>query len=815
MAVRRSPLIRALSWMLLLGSVGLANGAQNDSDARVTVTVGVVYDGADTAGGVLLLDRREAVHDAIAEEARKLTRRDFDLRFPADKQVVGDWTIEGARAAVDRLMADPQVDVVLSLGPFATDDLAARGPLPKPAIGAWALDRIAQQLPEVDDTTGVRNFNYVIAPGSSIRDLKKFREVVGISSAHVLLDSRFLEALPEVPRNTELLSAAAGLRLHVVPVGESAAEALDALPDDTQGVYITPLLRMPTSEFDRLVEGLTERKIPSFSLIGRDEVERGVLACVRTPSDLDRLARRIALNIQRILLGEDAGTLPITLETPERLVINMKTARAIRVFPRWRTLLEADLIQDLPIDSGPVLTFDAAVREAVERNLSLQARDREVTAGREEIARARSGLLPQLDAFSRWTRIDEDRAAASLGAQAERTGTAGISLSQLLYSEGTRTNLDISRYLQTQREWDREALRLDIALDAAVAYLDVLRAETLARVEQDNLRLTESNLDLARRRERVGASGPADVYRWESQLATGRISLIVADNRARSARVAMNRLLHRPLEAPFAIEAPGLTESWLITCGDRLDPYVNNPISYAVFRAFSVAEGLSNSVELRALDEAIAAQDRALSAARRSRWAPTVALQGNLDRDFSLGGAGASASPLLPVPKADRNDWSIALQASLPLFTGGSRRADVRQSTDDLAALGLQREALAEAIELRIRAALFEGGSSYASIELAEEAARAARDNLELVTDAYSRGVVPIIDLLDAQNASRTADQFASNAVYEFLADLMEAQRAGNNFDFFLSEEDRDRWFARLEAFYTASGAAAPRGEAR
>ena len=75
---------------------------------------------------------------------------------------------------------------------------------------------------------------------------------------------------------------------------------------------------------------------------------------------------------------------------------------------------------------------------------------------------------------------------------------------------------------------------------------------------------------------------------------------------------------------------------------------------------------------------------------------------------------------------------------------------------------------------------------------------------LELITDEYSRGAVSIVDLLDAQNASLVADQAASNAEYDFLFDLMGLQRAANSFGFFLSEDERELWFERLEVFYVA-----------
>lgn len=116
--------------------------------------------------------------------------------------------------------------------------------------------------------------------------------------------------------------------------------------------------------------------------------------------------------------------------------------------------------------------------------------------------------------------------------------------------------------------------------------------------------------------------------------------------------------------------------------------------------------------------------------------------------------------------------------------------------------LRYERDSTAEKVEEQIRTALNLSGASYPSIGFALDAADAAHKNLELVTDSYSRGVVSIIDLLDAQNAALSADLNAANSVYNFLIDLMNLQRAAGKFDFFTSPEERDEFFRRLDAFY-------------
>ncbi len=106
----------------------------------------------------------------------------------------------------------------------------------------------------------------------------------------------------------------------------------------------------------------------------------------------------------------------------------------------------------------------------------------------------------------------------------------------MIYSDSANANVTIQRNLQEAREHDRERLRLDIAQEAATAYLDVLRANTTERILKDNLQVTRSNLQRARVRESIGAGGPAEVYRWESEIAANRTQVINAAARAEPGR---------------------------------------------------------------------------------------------------------------------------------------------------------------------------------------------------------------------------------------------------------------------------------------
>ena len=73
--------------------------------------------------------------------------------------------------------------------------------------------------------------------------------------------------------------------------------------------------------------------------------------------------------------------------------------------------------------------------------------------------------------------------------------------------------------------------------------------------------------------------------------------------------------------------------------------------------------------------------------------------------------------------------------------------------------------------------------------------------NLELIQDNYSAGNISIIELIDARDDSLSAEQNATNAVYDFLIDLMNLQRTTAEFDFFLDPQEIQRTIEQIRYY--------------
>jgi outer membrane protein TolC len=432
-------------------------------------------------------------------------------------------------------------------------------------------------------------------------------------------------------------------------------------------------------------------------------------------------------------------------------------------------------------------------------NLDLVVADRTVAAGLDLVRETRSPLLPQVDLVGAATFIPENRAFLPISGQQQYLGS--LRASQLIYSDRVWASYGIEKNFQDLREEERAELRLDIILEAAESYLNVLRAKTIERVQKENLVLTRSNLRLARSRVEIGVAGREEEFRWESQIAINQKEVVDAEALHLQAEIAVNRVLNRPLEERFLTVEASLDDPEMVSSFEEIGPYVESPGSFSVFSNFMVQEALSASPELRQLDAALRSQERELEHTERAYYLPDVTLFGDLT---ALDNVGGETIPSLP--DLDLWQWTIGVNATLPLFQGDARRARSARAQNELEEITAQRDATQQRIEQRIRSSLHQSNASFIGINLSRAAATAARRNLELVLEKYQEGVVDILVLLDAQNSALVADLLAANAIFDYLVELMGTQRAVGRFDYYRSAQDRRQFLDRLDAYFRSVG---------
>ena len=772
------------------GGIGLLLLVPSTTTAAPIGRVAVVVDGPSD-----LL--RSSVQVLRAEVENLVRDRGTDLRFPEAPTHMGDFTEARTKALVAEVMADPKIEAVVGLGFFVGLAVAQTDRLTKPVFLPFAAP-VVQGLPREGARSGKKNLAYLTGLLNLEVELRRFQDVITRSRSVYLVDEAVFRARPKAIQ-TQLQESSAGvMEIELLPVGDSAEAILSAIPESAQAVYIGTLLRMPFSEVPALIEGLNARRLPSYASEGRQWVEDGAFVTLVREDEVQRRMRRIALYLDEVASGEEPATLSNVFEAQTQLVINMATARRIGVSPRFGLLTEALLLGNNPEARGQSLSLKRAVVEAIASNRDLVAVQKETDIAEADFDTAWGEYLPRVTASGDATWIDPDTASAFF--DSERSLNVSLEAEQLLFEPNTFNAIktgDANRRAAAQVV--RSAV-LDTIQSSAAAYLTVLRTRTSERINQDNLRRVRKNLSLAELRVEIGSSSRDEVFRWQSELADGRVNVISASASRNQAEIGLNQTLNRDLETPFRTVEPFDPDEGILI-SKSVETYIDNPFSFRVFRDFMAEEAKRNSPELKELAERVDATGYALQGIEQQIFILEIFVTGNLFHTAARDGAGSeSIAGSMGIPTRVDTFWQTALNLRWTVFdyTRYPRIRSIRQS---LTRQQLEVSALSQAIESEVRRALHQAGAARASIELRKDAAAAAEANMELVADRYRQGKVDIVRLLDAQNEALEANLASANAVYDFLDDYVAVERAAGEFQFMATDSERSEFEDRLRDF--------------
>ena len=787
---RKASVLAVALITLLLASYSDSAHAQR---ARAAFRIMIITDGPS--------DPLAKLEGMFKKELLELAGDNARLTF-IEPRTKTDWTLTQATAAVEEALKDRRLDLIVLFGAMTGVAVGQRATLRTPVLIPFAAPEL-QGLPQDGDRSGRRNLTYISGLLDLEREFQQMLDIVPFDRLAFIAGNEVIEHLQDATKPVELAADEVGIDTTLVVAHDDVQATLDAIPADAQAVYIGPLLKWSDEQVQQLIDGINQRRLPSYTSDSVGWVERGALATMETDEDRIRRLRRAALYAQRIFSGEAPETLSVSFEPRHQLTINMATVRAISVWPRFAVMAEARMINDTAGGRGPVITLETAMREAVLANLDLMAVGFGVRAERETYKAQRGRWLPQAGAGGDFTVIDSD-IASPVGA-AQRQFTWGISGSQLVYSPQTHGLLRSARARWRGSKEDYNSVRLDVMFEAGVAYLDVLRAKNNERVSRDNLRLTRRNLALAEMRNRIGVAGREEVFRWQTEIAQARSDIILASAIRNQAEIELNRVLNQPLERPFQTPPESEIRTELPGSNPRLIKYLQDPWSFRVFREFMADEAVRNSPEVRGLDQTILARREILKAERRALGIPDFSIFGGFEQIPFVDGVGSEAiDPAATggiIPSRDTFSWNLGAAAALTLFDGTSNYARIRRAHRNIDRFKTERAAIALQLQADVRSALHQAGWALANIQLTRDAADAASRNLELVTDLYQRGVADIIRLIDAQNQAITSELAASNARYDFMIDALTAQRASGEFSLEGTQEEQDDFLRRLDEF--------------
>lgn len=479
-----------------INEVPTAKKALQASPNARTVELAFVFDGPS--------DKNQEVLKVFQQTITKSLLPDYKASFPQDLIFTGDWSDKGAASVSEKALSS-RAFMVISLGYLSSMYYADKKNKNKYVITI--------------DQYGLRDFGdkFFNPVQQSVNDFILFKKLVpNQKKAAILMNENFYKT--QSNWNTiiskKLKEKDCNLDYIVIPVNSDIKGTVAKIPNDVDSVFVTPLFNISNTQRKELYKNINAKKLPTFSSVGREDVDLGAMLGTSTFDVDKKIAEATSFNIHGVLHGAAVKNEKIPFYDDKVIFFNSDTAEAVGYTAPLRLLNNAEIISHKEIQKYDLA---AILNNLEENNLDIARKKYLISAARRATTAAYLRYLPTL-------RLDlghqsyNDGYAQSYSNVPTRVGQFTVGMDQVIYSPDLVTNIIVKHKKLKFDKAEKVLTEATIGLDTGLLYIDMLMLENMIKVQDEYVQETRENLAIARVREKTGKCGTEEILRWAGEV---------------------------------------------------------------------------------------------------------------------------------------------------------------------------------------------------------------------------------------------------------------------------------------------------------
>lgn len=380
---------------------------------------------------------------------------------------------------------------------------------------------------------------------------------------------------------------------------------------------------------------------------------------------------------------------------------------------------------------------------------------------------AHSFLLPQVNASANYVKNE-----SSVSTAAVTSRTLAIELTQSLYRRETWTRYDQADFQLKKAQYDLKLAEQDTIVRVADAYFKVLLAQEDLGLAQARTEADKTQWERANASAEVGLASKTDVLQAKSTYDLSKSQLILAQNNLDVAYEELVKLTGRSVESLKLV---------------RLDVKLPD-------QSLDIAEweqlALEHNLQVQQVAEMANIAAKEVEAQKAGHWVSVdfKAQYSNL--------AYTDYKALFPGQYDNRNNLSVGIYASIPLYSGGGTTARVAEARSNYkaATAGLRDAKESARINARIQVR-----NVLRGMELVEANRAAVLSNdafLEAAEEGYKVGLKNLLEVLTARTNRFQARRNLAESLHNVVLSRLRLEAAAgqltaeslSNFDAVLSD---------------------------
>ncbi|MBR6163314.1 TolC family protein [bacterium] len=777
---------------------GLVSRPVQASPNAKTIELAFVFDGPS--------DKNEEVLKIFQKTITRSLLPDYKASFPKDLIYTGDWTEAGA-AKVSEKALQSRARMVVSLGYMSSTYYAGKQNKKKYVVTI--------------DQYGLRDFGdkFFNPLQQTANDFVTFQKLVPtIQKTAILMNENFYNANKnwKASISKKLQEKNCNLDFVIVPVNNSVSQTLAKIPKDVDSVFVTPLYNLSVEERKVLYKSLSFRKLPTFSSVGREDVDLGAMLGTSTADADKKIAEATSFNIYGVLHGDSVKNEKLTFFDEKVIYYNADTGEEVGYIPPLRLLNNATTISHKQL---PTYDLGSLINALDEGNLDIKRKAYLVSAAKRSVASAYLRYLPTLRMDLGYQKYNDDYAESYTDVP-RHVGLFTLALDQVIYSPDLVTNIIVKHKKLKFDKAEKALTKANIEYHTADLYIDTLMLANMIKVQEEYVQETRGNYAMARVREKTGKCGYEEVLQWAGQVSEAEKKLLSMKADYNNLKVEISKLLHIDQKQDFTFKPMTAADKSFFTSDLNIIDHVRNPQKLGKFTDMLVDEVIYLSPETAKLKAAMAMKKAEMGNYAQKFVLPSAKLSleygSQFDRSLPyedsghkqmkyVAGAVAGASTGSPAAynalynsspwlDLDRTSGRVLIAAQWKPFEGGHKIAEIARAKSELNELNTYMEEVKSEIEMKVRTVVNRAISKYFIIEKSYKSMFAQAENYETVKSKYLVGKVPVSQLHDAQNMYFEAKLDALNSQYEFFKELIWVQRGLLSVNWENASEDAKKW---------------------
>ncbi len=410
--------------------------------------------------------------------------------------------------------------------------------------------------------------------------------------------------------------------------------------------------------------------------------------------------------------------------------------------------------------------LDSLVERAVKSNLDLKVAEARVREERASLAATASGLWPTLDVSGSYSRnrVSKNGFFSGNPIPGSSSFAGGGKLENNFYRTGFDSSWEIDVFGGTRRQVeaaeatlaatveDQRSVLVTLLGDVAKNYIDLRGLQRQLVVAQQNLAAQQDTLGLTKVRFEAGLASDFEVAQAEGLVNSTAAQIPTLQSALKQAAYRIDVLLGT---------RPG--SAWSELAKDAAIPALPPKAQVGL-----PADLLRRRPDIRQAERLLASATAQVGAATADLY-PKFSLTGN------IGLQSISASNWF---SAQSRFWSIGPTITWPVFDAGKIRANIEiRNAQQEQALRLYEKSVLTAFE-DVENALVNYGNEQTRYRSLLEAVAANRRALQLAEELYTQGLVPFLNVLDAQRTVYTSENDLAQSEASMASNLVALYKA-------------------------------------